>query len=689
MAQNIGTIEAEIRANTSKLKTDLAKAKNEFSGTTASIKSMLSSVGTKLLGVVAGIKAMQFAFESVELTAKFEKQSDKLKAVFGEMTNVANNSIQEITDKYKVSFTELTKNYASTADLLTGIGFDKKSAIETTNEVQKLSIALARFNDVQGGVEGASIRLTKALLGERDGLVELGVKISEEDVKTELLTGKYDELLKKSKLLAKAQATLTLAKQQSFNALNALDNGTNNYLTSLEQLKARLKDIKTGFGYALLPVFQQVLNFFNKLAGVKKLDFTNIRATMTKIGYGIVNFFLKIKLFFQETRKSFNEFVLNLKTSLLTLANAIKSAFKIKIDTSELEKSIEKTKKKLQELQSDIVDTQQDIFKNKLKAELIDFEEENKTMEVNTKWTGARTNVAEFYLKMKESIEKLGNFFKESFKKGIDDTKEYFASIKEQFQFGKEFGYSYSQFEVGGETKTQGEGGSLLEGIVAGSFQAIKPAIDGVGKVFEILTGLGNDFLASAGGIFGLFLQLVTMSEPFQSFMETINPIIQDIANILGAVLMPVFDILAGALRALADVFVFIYEKVLRPVANGIIKIFNAVFKAIDSIPFVKFGFRLQELPSVSEMRYEKEARNSLTDTINNQTNIINNQTSAFNNQTSAFENLSDAVNLDILRAKLFGGYYDNNVKVTIELKGNTDAVKTVSYDTNYASHGG
>lgn len=79
-------------------------------------------------------------------------------------------------------------------------------------------------------------------------------------------------------------------------------------------------------------------------------------------------------------------------------------------------------------------------------------------------------------------------------------------------------------------------------------------------------------------GLWGAFEALISQSKVFATIVEMVNPILQELANIAGAVLLPVLKILEPPLKLLA--------KVLRWVAEVIIKVWNTIVDILDTIIF-------------------------------------------------------------------------------------------------------
>ena len=79
-------------------------------------------------------------------------------------------------------------------------------------------------------------------------------------------------------------------------------------------------------------------------------------------------------------------------------------------------------------------------------------------------------------------------------------------------------------------------------------------------------------------GLTGVLTSLISNSKVFASIIKIINPIFRSLADIAGAVLLPVLKILKKPLEGLA--------KILRWVAKTIVKVWNGIVEVLDTIIF-------------------------------------------------------------------------------------------------------
>lgn len=235
----------------------LDKTKNKLSKIKAEAEKM-KAVGQNLTTFVtlpilaAAAASVKFAIDAEETRAKFE-------TAFRGVGDEADRVAKELQDGYGISIRASEKLLSGTGDLLKGFGATAQEALGLSSDVQKLATDLASYNNLQGGAERASNILTKAMLGEREALTSLGIKISEAAVKARLLEKGQENLTDRALLLARAQATLELATAQSGDALGDFARTQDSAANQIKILQATIEDLAVKLGQDLMPVFKGFL----------------------------------------------------------------------------------------------------------------------------------------------------------------------------------------------------------------------------------------------------------------------------------------------------------------------------------------------------------------------------------------------------------------------------------------------
>ena len=108
-----------------------------------------------LAGVLTGVIVAAFG-KAIKKASDFEEANQKFGVTFRGVSKEANKMRKDLIKSYGLSSLAATDLLASTGDLLTGFGFTRESALDLSGQVQKLSVDLASFQNLQGGAERAS-----------------------------------------------------------------------------------------------------------------------------------------------------------------------------------------------------------------------------------------------------------------------------------------------------------------------------------------------------------------------------------------------------------------------------------------------------------------------------------------------------------------------------------------------------
>lgn len=202
----------------------------------------------------------------VKTASDAEEVQNKFDTVFRDIGDRANKTAHTLGDAFGIGSDGARRFLGDTGDLLTGFGFTQDSALDLARRTNELAVDLASFTNVQGGATRASKALTKALLGERESVKELGISILEEDVKRKVQEMRARGITFETERQAKAYATLELAIQQSKNAIGDFQRTQSSFANRLRRFFVLLKDTSIAFGKILLPAVNAVLGVMLKFA---------------------------------------------------------------------------------------------------------------------------------------------------------------------------------------------------------------------------------------------------------------------------------------------------------------------------------------------------------------------------------------------------------------------------------------
>ena len=210
-----------------------------------------AATGVAALGG-ASVLAGKYFFST---SARLEQMATKAKTVFGAQLPIVENWSKKSAAAMGLTRREATGLAANFADLLIPMGFTRKAAAGMSTDVVGLSGALSQWTGGTKSAAEVSDILAKAMLGETDGLKELGISISAADVQAKLLKRGQEKLTGAAKDQAEAQAVQSLIFAKSTDAQKAFAAGGSPLLSAQARLKARLGEVRDLIAVKLIPAF--------------------------------------------------------------------------------------------------------------------------------------------------------------------------------------------------------------------------------------------------------------------------------------------------------------------------------------------------------------------------------------------------------------------------------------------------
>lgn len=253
MTAAINKAKTEVRAAASKMKQSFEDWDKGAGGTISKIrdKALIGTATITLPFLLAANSMKNAARDAGETESKFG-------VVYRNVIKQANAATEGLIKNYGMARDEAQRMLSDTGDLLSGFGFSQETALDISNQVQKLAVDLASFTNIEGGAARASEALTKALLGEREMVKALGIAILEKDVMAKVSTlvsqGHRFETLRQ----AKAYATLVLATEQSKNAIGDYARTRAELANQEREANAAFRNMWVSFGAILIPVFAKI-----------------------------------------------------------------------------------------------------------------------------------------------------------------------------------------------------------------------------------------------------------------------------------------------------------------------------------------------------------------------------------------------------------------------------------------------
>ncbi len=210
-----------------------------FMGT---VKSWLPALS--VTAVIGGLKAI--GTELFALTKQMQGDAVRSSTVFGNELGYVKEQGDKVAAQMGLTTREYTALAAATADLLIPLGFQRDQSAKMAVDLQGLTGALDEWTAGQIGAKGVSDILTKAMLGENEGLKQLGIAIQMDSKEFKDLVKVHEKVTGTTNAQAKAMATLELITQKSADAQAAYTQEGNKLLRLQKSMSVWWKNLKEG-----------------------------------------------------------------------------------------------------------------------------------------------------------------------------------------------------------------------------------------------------------------------------------------------------------------------------------------------------------------------------------------------------------------------------------------------------------
>ncbi len=252
MGKSVGYLTIMFGANLKGFNRAMKKANRSIGKFGASMKRTGETLTRNITLPVLGLGAA-----AIKMASDFEETDAKFKTVFSSIQFQAEETARTFEKSFGLSSLAAKKMLGDTGDLLVGFGFTEQEALNLSKQVNELAVDLASFTNFSGGAEGASLALTKALLGERESIKSLGIAITEADLRR--FAEEQGLVFKELDRVAKANLTFQLAAKQSSKAIGDYARTSGSFANQIRKLKADFTNLSVEIGTMLLPVAQKAL----------------------------------------------------------------------------------------------------------------------------------------------------------------------------------------------------------------------------------------------------------------------------------------------------------------------------------------------------------------------------------------------------------------------------------------------
>ena len=334
------TIEVKFTGDTRDLQKATGRVEGELTGVGKKVSGFAVGAGAALttMGIQAIPALVGFGTELFKLGQASETGAKKTETVFGESAGTISKWADEVNESLGLSDEAVGTLATSMGDLLVPMGFTREEAANMAMETTELSGALSAWSEGQYDAEQVSSILTKAMLGERDGLKALGISISQAEVDEKALTIAKAAGRDATTAQDKALATQQLVLEKSTDAQTAWSDGTMDAVKKQNELSATIADAKEGLAKGLVPVIQNVIKWVveDLIPAVKNLIETfkkywpEIQATVEPIMLNIQETIAGVLEVVRELWDKFGSTIIRaLKEQWNTIKYTVESAMKV------------------------------------------------------------------------------------------------------------------------------------------------------------------------------------------------------------------------------------------------------------------------------------------------------------------------------------------------------------------------
>jgi len=248
---------------------NIDSAASDSSLSIANLSQQFGLLQAAAIGSVAGFAAfIHSCAQAGDSAENLQRQFDRTFSDAGESANESLESLKTELDRTTGSVQDLM---VSSARALANFDITGEKSVELSSRYARLTEAIANYQDVSTDQAGGAIE--QALLGQTRGLKQLGITLTENEIKYETFAQKMEGMTFASEEAAKASATLSLIERRAGDALGELGNKSERYSEQMKVFWDQLGDAAESAGSALIPALNAILKEVNELIkGFNALD---------------------------------------------------------------------------------------------------------------------------------------------------------------------------------------------------------------------------------------------------------------------------------------------------------------------------------------------------------------------------------------------------------------------------------
>ena len=382
-------------------------------------------------GLLIASKLKQFFGGAIDAASDAAETAQKFGNVFPGITKKANATAKALTSVANVSLSESKALLATSGNLLQSIGATEEVALSYGAELAKMAADLKSFNNLTESTEMVQQRLTKALLGEREALIGVDIKLGEKDLAAYAKT--QGIVWKNATRLEKAEVTMAALRDKSRLATDDVIKSSGTYAQVTRALANRQKDLAEDVGKEMLPALTDLKKAFLDTSDDGGFLY-NALVSIGKVVGKVIQF-------------------VTLLVQTMSLLNNVNSGSKKSIeDIVKISKKWGVSSKEVGDLvglqKLGLIDLNKEMFKAREGTSKYSVETVNAAKEASSAWDANSKDTKKSLTDVKETFSKLIGTFDGATKTGVKGFKNVSTSLKEATKESKKLAKTFDQLST-------------------------------------------------------------------------------------------------------------------------------------------------------------------------------------------------------------------------------------------------
>jgi len=279
MAAGKRTLQVEILGEVRGLKKSLTEAGGHLQNFGSKFDSLKKITGAAL-GAIGAQLSVQMVADLFKAGAEAEAFGRRYQTVFQDAGGALDQFVEDQASRFGLTNSQMQGLAAQVGDLLVPMGYTRDRAAAITEEVLNTANALSEWSGGARTAQETTDIIIKGILGEREGLKQLGVQLSQADIDARTAQEGMQGLTGEAKRQYEAMTTLALIQERSADALTAYGKNAGGAQQAAKEFQAALAELKESAGelvVKLAPAVSLLADLIGLLTGdIPQLDFSNI-----------------------------------------------------------------------------------------------------------------------------------------------------------------------------------------------------------------------------------------------------------------------------------------------------------------------------------------------------------------------------------------------------------------------------